>query len=41
MNFSGNLMESAKGKVEPLTTLVQDNFDAVVFPEGFGATRNL
>ena len=37
-------MESARiarGKVESLSALKQDNFDAVVFPGGFGAAKNL
>ena len=38
------LVESARiarGKVEALSVLKQDNFDAVVFPGGFGAAKNL
>ena len=41
MNCSDILTESARGKVEALTALMQDNFDAVVFPEGFNADKNL
>ena len=41
MNCSDVLTESARGEVEALTTLKQDHFDAVVFPEGFSADKNL
>ena len=38
------LVESARiarGKIEPLSNLKAENFDAVIFPGGFGAAKNL
>jgi enhancing lycopene biosynthesis protein 2 len=38
------LTESARitrGKIKPLTELAVDNFDAIIFPGGFGAAKNL
>lgn len=31
----------ARGKVDPLSKLAAENFDAVIFPGGFGAAKNL
>ena len=31
----------ARGRVEPLTELSASKFDAVIFPGGFGAAKNL
>ncbi|HYX07407.1 MAG TPA: isoprenoid biosynthesis glyoxalase ElbB, partial [Bacteroidales bacterium] len=38
------LVESARiarGKIKPLATLNPDQFDALIFPGGFGAAKNL
>ncbi len=38
------LTESARitrGKIKPLTELAVENFDAIIFPGGFGAAKNL
>ena len=43
--FSRNVLEEsariARGKIDPLSKLTADNFDAVIFPGGFGAAKNL
>ena len=40
-----NVMEEsariARGKVDPLSKLTANDFDAVIFPGGFGAAKNL
>ena len=41
---SNVLVESARiarGKIQPLDQLKVDHFDAIVFPGGFGAAKNL
>lgn len=42
--FRNVLEESARiarGKIDCLSKLTADNFDAVIFPGGFGAAKNL
>ena len=44
LNLASVLLESARiarGAVKPLTELTSDDADAVLFPGGFGAAKNL
>ena len=44
LGYSNVLVESARvarGKINPLSELKASKFDAVVFPGGFGAAKNL